>query len=134
MSLSAQILPFLWPTVALMAVLLVSIASRRLASDVRPIFVGIVGGVAKSASSNAQAYAIAIMFGLSASLSAFYDVFSQMDVKAFADMTWHQYAAMWSKVLNPFLVAVLAYATQNKFVPKGSGSTNPPFAGIQPTS
>lgn len=118
-----NLLPFVWPLVALLAFLVVS---RKVASDVRPIFINVVDGVAKAAGSNAQAYAIAILFGLSASLSAFYDVFSQLDNKAFAEMTLHQYAALWSKVLNPFCVAILAYATQNKFVPK-SVSTNPPF-------
>lgn len=121
-----NLLPYIWPLVALLAF---SIAIRKVANDVRPIFVNVVDGVAKSASSNAQAYAIAIMFGLSASLSAFYDVFSQMDAKAFSEMTWHQYLAAWSKVLNPFCVAILAYATQNKFVapPPKPGTTNPPF-------
>lgn len=119
-----NLLPFVWPLVALLAFLIVS---RRVASDFRPIFVNVVDGVAKAAGSNAQAYGIAILFGLSASLSAFYDVFSQVDAKAFSDMTWHQYAAMWSKVLNPFCVAILAYATQNKFVPSPS-KTNPPFS------
>lgn len=113
-----------WPIIIVLVGLF---CIARVTRDVRPIFVNIVGGVAKEAGSNAAAYAIAIMFGLSASLSAFYDVFSQMDTKAFADLTWHQYFAMWSKVLNPFLVAVLAYATQNKFIPKPGGSTNPPF-------
>ncbi len=87
----------------------------------------IVGGVAKSAGSNATAYAIAIMFGLSASLSSFYDVFSQMDRASMDALSWHQYASMWAKVFNPFIVAVLAYATQNKFTGGGLGGTKPPF-------
>lgn len=123
MPIVPNLLPFVWPLAALLAFLIVS---RRVASDVRPIFVNIVGGVAKAAGSNAQAYGIAILFGLSASLSAFYDVFSQLDNKAFGEMNLHQYAALWSKVLNPFCVAILAYATQNKFVPPPS-KTNPPF-------
>ena len=108
-------------------------ALRRLTSDMRPIFVNIVGGVAKTAGSNATAYAIAIMFGLSASLSAFVDVFKDMDKTEMDVITWPQVLALIARVANPFIVAVLAYATQNKFQPKPTGSTNPPFE-VKPTS
>ena len=87
----------------------------RAGGDVRPIFVNVVQGVAKNTQNNATQYAIAIMFGLSASLSAFYDAFQGMSSKALTELSWHQYAALWTKVLNPFIVAVLAYATQNNF-------------------
>lgn len=116
---------FGWPLIILLCGLFFV---NRITGDVRPIFVNIVGGVAKDAGSNAKGYAIACMFGLSASLSAFYDVFSQLDAHTFASLTWHQYAGLWAKVLNPFIVAALAYATQNKFVgPTPKPSTNPPF-------
>lgn len=120
------ILPFLWPTVALIALLVIAIAGRKLAGDVRPIFVNVVDGVAKNAGSNAQAYVIAFMFGIVASGSAFADLFAQLDRKTFAEISWHQYLAMWVKALVPFVSSSLAYATQNKFVAKG-GSTTPPF-------
>lgn len=118
--------------------LTVLVITRRLASDLRPIFTNVVGGVAKSAQSNAPAYAIAILFGLSASLSAFIDVFKELSASALSAMSWHQYATLWAKVLNPFIVAVLAYATQNKFRgggivsgPNGSASTTTPFPATQ---
>lgn len=113
-----------WPLTFLLIALLVL---RQVRDEVKPIFSSIVGGVAKSAGSNATAYAIAIMFGLSASLSAFYDVFSQLDAKALTDMSWHQYFSLWAKIGNPFIVAVLAYATQNKFTGGGLSGTNPPL-------
>lgn len=83
-----------------------------------PILTGMVNGLAEQARRNAQAYAIAMMFGLSASLSAFVDVFKDMNAAAFDGMSMHQYLAAVAKVANPFLVAVLAYATQNKFAGK----------------
>lgn len=103
-----------WPMTMLLIVLLVV---RKVESDLHPVFSSIVSGVAQNAGSNATAYAIAIMFGLSASLSAFYDVFYALDAAAWKVISWHQYAALWTKVANPFCVAVLAYATQNKFTP-----------------
>lgn len=112
------------------------VATRRIASDVRPIFVNVINGVATSAGSNATAYAIAIMFGLSASMSAFYDVFNSLDAQTLRLMSFHQYFALWAKVLNPFIVAVLAYATQNKFkaggVPIDSIPTPAPAVALTP--
>lgn len=101
-----------WPLVVLLLALFVL---RQVRQDVHPIFVQIIGGVAKSAGSNAPAYAIAILFGLSASMSAFVDVFKEMNRPAIMALSWHQYLVCWAKVFNPFIVAVLAYATQNKF-------------------
>lgn len=105
-----------WPLVVLLIALVVL---RQIREDVRPIFVQVVNGVAQSAGSNAPAYAIAVLFGLSASMSAFVDVFKELNREAILAMSWHQYLVCWAKVFNPFIVAVLAYATQNKF--KGGG-------------
>jgi hypothetical protein len=118
-----------WPLTFLLCALILV----RMTKD-SPITNAIVGGVAKNAGSNATAYAIAFMFGLSASLSAFYDVFSQMDAKTFDQTSWHQYAALWAKCLNPFVVAVLAYATQNKFTGGGLGGSKPPFPVDNPNT
>lgn len=116
----------IWPLFLFLLALLVL---RQIKEDVRPIFVNIVSGVAKNAQSNAPAYAIAIGFGLSACIAAFIDVFQSLDAVKLHALSWHQYAALWAKVLNPFVVSVLAYATQNKF--KGgsavASSTNPPI-------
>lgn len=102
-----------WPLTALLMFLLVL---WRVQQDVRPIFLTVRDGLVREAGSNAPAYAICILFGLSASASAFVDVFQHMDSASLAAMSWHQYAVQWVKVFNPFIVAVLAYATQNKFV------------------
>ncbi len=110
-----------WP---LVVVLLALFVLRQLRQDVSPIFVQVVNGVAKSAGSNAPAYAIAILFGLSASLCAFVDVFKELNRPAILAMSWHQYLVCWAKVANPFVVAILAYATQNKF--KGGAQSPAP--------
>lgn len=124
-----DIIQLIWPLVFIVTML---VMSRRLSADLRPIFVNIVGGVAKGAQSNALAYGIALLFGISASLSAFVDVFKEMDSAKLAAMSWHQYAVCWAKIANPFCIAILAYATQNNF--KGGGinltpklDTNPPI-------
>lgn len=123
----------LWPLTAILSAIIVT---RRLATDVRPIFINIVNGVAKGAQSNAMAYAIAFGFGLSASLSAFWDVFHTLDATSFSVMTWHQYAALWTKVLNPFVVAVLAYVVKNEFkggaLASSTAEHSPPTVSIPP--
>lgn len=118
-----------WPLTFLLVMLLIL---RGIERRVGPIVDSVVKGVAGNASSNAQAYAIAIMFGLVASGQSFVDVFSQLDQKTFVEISWHQYMALWFKPLVSFVAAVLAYATQSKFVPK-AGSTNPPFPVNPPT-
>lgn len=115
-----EIAPFAWPLVVALVLLYLL---RRVSDRVEPIFISVVNGVAKSAQSNAPAYAIAILFGLSASLSAFVDVFKEMNRDAIVALSWHQYAVLWAKVANPFIVAILAYATQNKF--KGGNAVAP---------
>lgn len=102
-----------WPLTFLLVALFVL---RKVEQDVRPIFVAVTRGVAVQAGNNAAAYATAILFGLTAAASAFIDVFNGLSAEALAAMSWHQYATLWVKVLNPFFVAILAYATQNKFV------------------
>lgn len=122
-----------WPLCYLLGCLCVVYIAQKFYQDVRPIVVGVRDGVAKQAQSNAPAYAICILFGLSASASAFIDVFHQLSSEALRLLSWHQYATLWVKVFNPFIVAVLAYATQNKFVKSpgsavaGSTSTEAPF-------
>lgn len=126
MSLPDQ-LNVMWPLVFLLVALLVL---RHLRDEVKPVFSSIVGGLSKNAASNATQYAIALGFGLSASMSAFYDVFSTLGRTDLAALSWHQYFALWTKVGNPFIVAVLAYATQS--TPKKADGTKPPFSA--PTS
>lgn len=117
----------IWPLVFL---LLMLVAIRQVREEVKPIFTSVVGGLTQDAGRNAKQYAIALGFGLSASLSAFVDVFKELDAAAVSALGWHQYAAAWAKCFNPFIVAVLAYATQSNFKPS-SGTTNPPFPPTQ---
>lgn len=113
-----------WP---LGFVLVALFVLRKVGEDVRPLVSSVVNGLSVGAQKHAMNYAKAFLFGLSASLAAFYDVFSAMSNDAWAEMNWHQYAAAWSKVINPFVVAVLAYLTQSG--PKGeTGGTNPPIS------
>lgn len=102
-----------WPLTFLLIALCVL---RKVEQDVRPIFVAVTRGVAVQAGNNAAAYATAILFGLTAAASAFIDVFQAMDAAKLTALSWHQYATLWVKIANPFFVAILAYATQNKFV------------------
>jgi hypothetical protein len=107
-----------WP---LSFVLIALLALHRFFSDVRPIFVTVVQGVTKNAQSNAPAYAMAIGFGLSASLMA---------LATEAEKLGWLYIAAGAKVLNPFIAGCVAYATQNKFIdpsaPPPEKKPNPP--------
>jgi hypothetical protein len=124
---SSDLQNLVWP---LTFVLVLLIVLRHLRDEVKPIFASVVGGLSQDAGRNAKQYAIAIGFGLSASLSAFVDVFKELDAAAVGALGWHQYAAAWAKVANPFVVAVLAYATQSSFKP--AGGTTPPFSSTPP--
>lgn len=119
----ADYLNLVWPLTFLLVMLVVF---RQVGNDISPIFKSVVGGLSQDANKNAKQYAIAVGFGLSASLSAFYDVFTRLDSTSLSVMSWHQYLALWSKVGNPFVVAVLAYATQSDFKP--NAKTTPPFS------
>ena len=116
--------PYLWPLAFLLVVFVILHYVRE---SIKPIVGSLVSGLAKQAQANATAYAIALGFGLSASLSAFIDVFKDLNSVQFSALSWHQYLALWAKVLNPFLVAILAYSTQSKFRSGQSSETKPPF-------
>lgn len=96
-----------WPLCFLLVALC---ALRKVEQDVRPIFIAVSQGVAKQASGNAGAYAMAIGFGLSASLMATAEQ---------ADKLGWVYLAAAAKILNPFIAGCVAYATQNKFKDDG---------------
>lgn len=105
----------IWPFIPLLLAVFLFWAAYSIRRDVQPIMVNVIGGVAKSAGTNAVACAIAIGFGLSASLEA-------LSEQATA-LHWLLIAA-FCKVANPFIVAVLAYATQNGFVKKDGTPMN----------
>lgn len=124
--LTMPVPPMVWPLVFLLVVLVGAHTARE---TLTPIIENMTKALAIQAQNNAVAVMMAILFGLSASLSAFYDLFSQLTKTDLNLMSWHQYAALWTKILNPFVVAVLAYATQNKFKTVGTstGNTTPPI-------
>ena len=109
--------PVVWPLLALLVVLFLL---RQASSEVKPIVRGVVAGVAANAKTNAAAYATAFCYGLTASISAFIDVFKDMSAVNLGTISWHQYAVLWAKVLNPFVVAILAYTAQSKFALKAA--------------
>lgn len=116
----SDIAPFAWP---LIIVLILLVILRKIESTVNPIIVGVVGGLASQAQKNALGYGLAIGYGLSASLQALAE---QATI-----LHWVIIAAM-AKVLNPFIVAMLAYAANNEIAKKGppapkSGESQPPF-------
>ncbi len=94
-----------WPLSFILISLLVL---KQLKDDVRPIFVSMVGPLAQQAHANASDIGRAFLFGLSASLAAWYDCFSQVDAVTIHGMTWWQFSALLAKVANPFIVAFLA--------------------------
>lgn len=115
----------IWPLCVLLIVLLVL---HHVRETIRPVIAGIISGLTKHATANAPAYAIAIGFGLSASLASFIDVFQAMTADRIQALSYHQYAALLAKVANPFVVAILAYATQSRFKSGATPTdTQPPF-------
>ncbi len=122
----ADYMNLVWPLAFILVTLLFV---RQLRTDASPIIKGVITGLSVNATRNASQYAIALLFGVSASCSAFIDVFAKLDVAAWGAISWHQYATLWVRVANPFFVAILAYATQNGFSPaRQSSGTIPPFA------
>lgn len=111
-----------WP---LSFILIALIVLRQAWEELHPIFVGMINSLAKNAGANATLVGIALLFGISASLSAFWDVFHSLDRKSLMEMSWHQYIAMWTKVWNPFIVAFLAKIIPTP--PRSSSDTNPPI-------
>lgn len=121
MDILLDLAPFAWP---LVVVLLLLVILRKIESTVNPVIVGVVNGLAKQANSNALAYGLAIGYGLSASLQALAE---QATI-----LHWLIVAAM-AKVLNPFIVAMLAFAAKNTIgdaPPKPTGTTTPPFPPV----
>lgn len=86
-----------WP---LSFILIALFLLRQLKEDVHPIFVGMVGTLAKQSSNNAVAWAVGIMMGLLGCLQALGEVAAQMH--------W-LYLAAFAKVLQPGLAAIVSY-------------------------
>jgi len=97
---------------------------KQVKDDVRPIFVGMVGPLAKQAQVNAAQWAIGIMLGIQASLGAMVEVAIQQQ--------W-VYVGIVCKVLGPGLSTIIALilrspVNETKPVAPSTGSTTPPFS------
>lgn len=111
-----------WPLTCLLFALIVLHLVRE---ELKPITRAMVPALAQNASKNATVYMIAFTFGLSASLSAFYDMFKDLTAEQAAGLSWWQVVACLCKVANPFVVAALAYVLK-PYGPEKAG-TAPPF-------
>lgn len=113
----------IWPLTVLLVALF---CLHRARETFDPVVKSVVGSIAVQAQNQAGRWAIAMMFGLSASLAAFYDVFSQVTKQDFDLMSTWQFLSLLAKVANPFIVAALASAMP-------PGAKNPP-PSIPPTT
>jgi len=93
-------LPLVWPLTFLVIALFLL---RKVEAQVNPIVVGIVSGVSINAKQYALMYAMALLYASAASLQALGEVA--------ASFHW-VYVAAFAKVLQPGLVAVIAYVTK----------------------
>ncbi len=113
-----------WPLAMLLGILVIF---WHLRETLKPVVHGTVEGLARNAQKQATSYAIAFGFGVSASLVALIDVFRELTVERAASLSYWQMCAMFAQIANPFVVAVLAYATQQHRSPPPSTATQPPF-------
>lgn len=114
-------LPLIWP---LSFVLVALFVLRKVEEEIRPLVRNVVGGVAKNAQQYALMYAMAFIYASAASLQALGEVATQFG--------WI-YVAAAAKVLQPGIVAVIAYVTKPpQFTQANSDtsaktSSNPPI-------
>lgn len=112
--IAADIAPFTWPLVVMVGLLFIL---RKVETTVNPIVESVVRGVASSATGNALTYGLAIGYGLSASLQSLSEQATLLH--------WPIIAAL-AKVVNPCIVAMLAFAAKSDLTgkaPKPPGST-----------
>lgn len=107
-----------WPLIGILFGLLIL---KQLKDDVRPIFLSMVGPLAKQAQTNAIAWATGIMLGVLSSLGALTEVAAQMK------WVW---VGILCKVLGPGLATIVALIKQSP-VTETSG-TPPPFTVVKP--
>lgn len=107
------IAPLAYPLTFLLGMLIIA---RKAESTFNPIVVKVVNGLADNAGSNALTYGLMIGYGMSAALSALAE---QAD-----KLGWVVIAAM-AKVVNPFLIGMLAFAAKNNFGNPPSKPSNP---------
>jgi hypothetical protein len=107
-----------WPLVVLLVALFVL---RQIESDVKPIVSGMVSGLAAQSSRHAASWAMALLMASAASCQALGEVAT--------DLGW-VYAAALAKVLQPGLVAVIAYVMRSPTQGQSTstGNTTPPIS------
>lgn len=96
----AEISPIVWPLTLLLVLLMVL---RKLGNSVDPIFQSMVGGLKTQAARHSMAWLMAMMYASAASLQALGEVA--------ADLQW-VYVAAFAKVIQPAVVAVIAYVNR----------------------
>lgn len=102
-----DVAPFAWPLVVALVLLYLL---RRVSDRVDPIVINVVNGIAIQAQSNALTYGLAIGYGLSASLQSLSEQATLLH--------WPVIAAA-AKVVNPCIVAMLAFAAKSDLAGKG---------------
>lgn len=105
-----------WPITVLLFALLVL---RKVEEEVKPIVSGMIGGLAAKSARNAENWALAALMASAASCQALGEVAS--------DLGWN-YVAAAAKVLQPGLVAVIAFVMRSP----AQSVTNPPFPPKNP--
>ena len=101
-----DIAPFAWPAVVALVLLYLL---RRVSARVDPIVINVVNGIASQAQSNALTYGLMIGYGLSASLQSLAEQATLLH--------WLVVAAI-AKVINPCIVAMLAFAAKSDLTGK----------------
>lgn len=96
----AETLPLVWPLTFLLLALIVL---RKVGDDMRPVFVGVVGGVAQNAKQYSLMYAMGALYATGSSLQALGEVATSFQ--------WI-YVAAFAKVAQPGVIAIIAYVTK----------------------
>jgi hypothetical protein len=109
--------PAIWPLTFILVSLFIL---RQIRQDVNPIFKGVIGGLAQHSTKYALAYAMASLYAAAASLQALAEVATQFH--------W-VYLAAAAKVMQPGIVAVIAYITKG---PSAEPSETSPAPKISP--
>lgn len=104
-----------WPLTVLLIALFIL---RRVEAEVAPIVSGMIGGLAQQSAKNAANWAMALLMASAASCQALGEVAT--------DLGWN-YAAAAAKVMQPGLVAVIAFIMRSPAASNPTGNTNPPF-------
>ena len=112
-----------WVFVTFAIVFFVAWRAQRI---LNPIFEAMINAVAINAGRYALVWLLAAGFGLAASLSAFIDIFLQLEKADAAKMAWWQILALIAKAIYPGLVAVLAFL--NKTAANAGNAAGSPTA------